>query len=207
MTERQARLKIVEIGRLMYQFRYIVAGDGNISIRLGDNIVITPRGACKGLLSADELSLINLSGKVIRGRAEPSSEKEMHLTVYNLRPDIKAVVHGHPLFTTSFASAGLSLKDSVLPEIILTLGKIPLADYGTPGTAEVGNSISDLVRESDAILLENHGVLAIGSDVETAYFNLERVEHYAQIAFQAKMLGGYTILPDEKVRKLRETVP
>ncbi|MGD9488975.1 MAG: class II aldolase/adducin family protein [Calditrichaceae bacterium] len=207
MTERQARLKIVEIGRLMYQFRYIVAGDGNISIRLGDNIVITPRGACKGLLSADELSLINLSGKVIRGRAEPSSEKEMHLTVYNLRPDIKAVVHGHPLFATSFASAGLSLKDSVLPEIILTLGKIPLADYGTPGTAEVGNSISDLIRESDAILLENHGVLAIGSDVETAYFNLERVEHYAQIAFQAKMLGGYTILPDEKVRKLRETVP
>ncbi len=207
MTERQARLKIVEIGRLMYQFRYIVAGDGNISIRLGDNIVITPRGACKGLLSADELSLISLSGKVIRGRAEPSSEKEMHLTVYNLRPDINAVVHGHPLFATSFASAGLSLKDSVLPEIILTLGKIPLADYGTPGTAEVGNSISDLIRESDAILLENHGVLAIGHSIETAYFNLERVEHYAQIAFQAKMLGGYTILPDEKVRKLRETVP
>ncbi|MGD9897515.1 MAG: class II aldolase/adducin family protein [Calditrichaceae bacterium] len=206
MTERQARLKIVEIGRLMYQFRYIVAGDGNISIRLGDHILITPRGACKGLLSADELSLISLSGKVIRGRAEPSSEKEMHLTVYNSRPEIKAVVHGHPLFATSFASAGLSLKDSVLPEIILTLGKIPLAEYGTPGTSEVGNSISDLIRESDAILLENHGVLAIGRDIETAYFNLERVEHYAQIAFQAKMLGGYTVLPDEKVRKLRETV-
>jgi L-fuculose-phosphate aldolase len=196
MTEHQARLRIAEIGRLMYQFRFLAATDGNISIRIGNKIVITPKGACKGKLTPDQLALIDLSGKVIRGRAQPSSEVDMHLTVYAERPEVNAVVHGHPLYATSFAAAGLELADRILPEIVLTLGKIPLAKYATPSTKEVGASIRQLIKDHDALLLENHGLLTVGKDINTAFSNLERVEHYAQIVYQAKMLGGYNTLND-----------
>ena len=203
ITERQLRLQIVEIGKKLYSNRYIVATDGNISVRMGDNILITPSSVCKGTMSADDLIVTDLSGKKIRGKGKASSEFRMHLEIYKMRPDISAIVHAHPIYSTSFATCGLAIEEPVLPEIILTLKKVPLAKYATPGTDEVGLSIKDLILAHDSILLENHGVITAGNSLNKAYMHLERVEHAAQIIFLAKQMCRPTTLTDSQVEALQ----
>ncbi len=205
ITERQLRLQIVEIGKKLYANRYIVATDGNISVRMGDNIIITPASVCKGNMSADDLIVTDLSGKKIRGNGKISSENGMHMEVYKMRPDISAVVHAHPLYSTSFATCGLAIEEPVLPEIILTLKKVPLAKYATPGTEQVSLSIKDLVLSHDSILLENHGVITIADNLRSAYMHLERVEHAAQIIFLAKQMCKPIPLSDDQVKELNKT--
>ncbi|KAA3617118.1 MAG: class II aldolase/adducin family protein [Calditrichaeota bacterium] len=199
ITERQLKLHIVEIGKKLYSNRYIVATDGNISARIGDSIIITPSGACKGNLSADDLLVCDMSGNKIRGNGEISSEFKMHLEAYKTRPDIAAVVHAHPLYSTSFATCGLAIDEPILPEIILTLKKIPLAKYATPGSIEVGDSIKKLILSHDSILLENHGVITVADNLNNAYMHLERVEHVAQIIFLAKQMCRPTTLSPDQV--------
>ena len=204
VTERQLRLQIVEIGKILYSNRHIVATDGNISVRMGINILITPSAVCKGNLSADDLIVTDLSGKKIRGQGMVSSEFRLHLEVYKMRPDVSAVVHAHPLYATSFATCGLAIDEPVLPEIILTLKKVPLAKYATPGTEEVGLSIKDLILSHDCILLENHGIITVADSLNNAYMHLERVEHAAQIIFLAKQMCKPTLLSRSQIDALQK---
>jgi len=126
----------------------------------------------------------------------------MHLTAYRVRPEINAVIHAHPPYATAFALAHQSLETPTLPEIILTLGKIPLADYATPGTEEVGASVIHELKEHNAVLLKNHGVLTIDTNLKTACYHMERVEHFAKILFIARQLGGEKILEKAQLEKL-----
>ncbi len=126
----------------------------------------------------------------------------MHLLYYRLRPDVQAVCHAHPPIATGFASAGRALEEAVLPEVIVGLGKIPLAPYGTPGTWELCAGLEPLATEFDAILLENHGVVTCGRDLTTAYQRMETVERFATILLTAESLGGPRLLPHAEVQKL-----
>ena len=126
----------------------------------------------------------------------------MHLEAYRQRPDIGAVVHAHPPVATACTLAGVSLARCVLPEVVLTLVAIPTAGYATPSTDEVPDSIRDLIRDYDALLLERHGALTVGKDVFDAYFKLEKVEHTAEVTLAAMQLGGIRGLASEEVRKL-----
>jgi L-fuculose-phosphate aldolase len=114
----------------------------------------------------------------------------MHLFIYQRRDDVKAIIHAHPPFATAFATAGLSLEGYVLPEVIVNLGKIPLAKYATPSTEEVPLSIEPFVEKHDAFLLQNHGAVTLGSSLKDAYFKMEKLEHYAMIILLARILGG-----------------
>ena len=132
----------------------------------------------------------------------PSSEIKMHLVAYRLRKDIEAVVHAHPPYATAFALAGIPLTPCILPEIVATLGAVPLAEYATPSTDEVPQSIEGIIPKADALLLANHGVLAVGRTIEEAFMRLEMVEHLAKVYFLSLQLGNVRYLSREEVGKL-----
>ena len=128
----------------------------------------------------------------------------MHLFIYEQRPDVRAVVHAHPTYATGFATARIPLTECLFPEVIVGMGAIPLAEYATPSTEEVAQSLAPFVKNADAVLLANHGVVTYSSDLHDAYFKMEKVEHAAHITFVAKMLGGERTLGAEDLEKLRK---
>ncbi len=209
LTEHELRREMVRVGRLMWERGYVAATDGNLSARLGSNrLLVTASGLSKGFLSEDDLIVIGLDGELVsayRGRGKrPSSEIAMHLEVYRQRPDVKAVVHAHPPLATAFSIAGVSLARCVIPEVVVTLGGIPTAEYATPGTAEVPVSIRQAICDYDAIILAHHGSLTVGSTLWEAYLRLEKVEHTAEITLAAQQLGQVQTLSPEAVEKLAE---
>ena len=205
LTERQQRLKIVEVGKLLYYNNFIAATDGNVSIRLGSDILITPSGLCKGKLTADDMIVVTADGRLKRGKGKSSSEIKMHIEAYRVRDDIKAVVHAHSPYATAFALSGVSMEKPILPELILSLNKVPLANYATPGTKEVADSISELIKFNDGILLENHGVITVATDLEKAYMNIERIEHSAKVLYLSRQLGNQNELTQEQANNLKKS--
>jgi L-fuculose-phosphate aldolase len=194
---------ICEVGRRLYQNGYIAAMEGNASIRLGENEVLsTPAGVCKGYLTPSMIVACDLEGKKLGGELRVSTEIQMHLSVYRARPDVKAVVHAHPPKSTGFAVAGVPLDRAVLAEVVVTLGCVPLAQYGTPSTQELADSVDRLIRISDGILLSNHGALTVGRDIYDAYFKMEVIEHFAEISLVSRQLGGERLLPRQEVSRL-----
>lgn len=207
IDEAKARQDLLEIGRLAYQRGYICGKEGNFSIRLdGNRILTTPADTCKARLNPDDLVITDLEGQACAEDAadgkRPSTELKMHLTVYEERPDARAVVHAHPTTAVGFTVAGLSLEQCVLPEVVCTLGNIPTAPYATPSTDEIPESIRKLVRDHEAVLLDHHGAITMGSDIWDAYYKLETLEHFAQTLLIANMLGGVKPLKSSQVEKL-----
>ena len=195
--------EIVEVGRRVYERGYVASNDGNISARLDERrVVITPTGVSKGFMHARDLLVVDMDGRVISGRGTPSSETRLHLRIYKERPDVRSVCHAHPPYATGFAVAGIPLDQPLLPEVVITLGSIPLVPYETPGTEEFCLPMLPFLQGYDAFLLANHGALAVGTTVLGAYHRMETMEHAAQIAFVALQLGKTTPLTPDQVRKL-----
>jgi L-fuculose-phosphate aldolase len=204
-TETDYRHDIVEIGKRIYAKGFVAANDGNFSTRISaDEVLITPTGVSKGYLSPDQLIKVNISGEQLEGYLKPSSELSFHLKVYEIRPDVQAVVHAHPPFSTAFAVAGMPLDDMILPEAIVSLGCIPLAQYGTPGTDELVEAVAGNIGGCDAILLANHGALTVGPDLYAAYYKMETMEHFAYIDWIARAIGRVNQLGEAELRKLLE---
>ncbi|MCY4187849.1 MAG: class II aldolase/adducin family protein [Bryobacterales bacterium] len=205
-TEREFAADIVQVGKLVYDKGWVAANDGNISIRLDDErIMCTPTGVSKGMMHVDDIIVVDYDGTKISGRLERTSEIKMHLKVYELREDIDAVVHAHPPVATGFAAAGRALNTALLPEVVIGLGCVPLAEYGLPGTDALTEPMLPLIPQYDALLLGNHGAVTYGKDVMQAFFRMETVELFARINFVAEMLGGARALPRLEVDKLFES--
>jgi L-fuculose-phosphate aldolase len=199
------RKLIVEYGRRLYEKGLVAGTDGNLSVRLDrDRLLITPSGAAKGSLRDDDLVLVDINGKKLSGKGVPSSEILMHLHVYHLRPDIKACCHAHPSYATAFSIIGTELPPNVLPESIIMVGKIALTEYAPPGTQAVPTVLDRFVKNHDAFLLRNHGVLTIGRTMEEAYRRMEIVEHLAKIVYIAKNSGKLNLLDPAEVSRLEK---
>lgn len=197
---------MVEIGKCIWQKSWVASNDGNISCRLpNDRVLCTPTGISKGMMTVDDLIICDLDGNRLEGTRNRTSEINMHLTIYKMRPDVQAVVHAHPPGSTGFAVAGRALTAAVLPEVIVNLGCIPLADYGLPGTPALAESLTPYIPHYDAILLGNHGAVCYADDLWKAYFRMETVEHTARIVLVAEMLGGAKVLPRVEVDKLLDS--
>jgi L-fuculose-phosphate aldolase len=199
----QLKQDIVRICRMLHRKNYLAATDGNVSVRLGDRLLITPSGVNKGLMEADQVLTVDLRGQVLEGEGRPSSEIRMHLLAYELRPDVAAVVHAHLPYATGCTLAGIDLLEPILPEVVITLGGIPTAPYATPGTPEVPAAIRDFIQEYDAILLSRHGAMTVGRDVMDAYNKMEKLEHIARVVLAARLQGPLSPLPAAEVEKLR----
>ena len=204
-TEREYRQDIVEVGRLIWQKGWIAANDGNITIRVDqDHVLATPTGVSKGTMHPDDLIVCDSKGNKLHGRKEQTSEIGMHLTIYQMRPDVHSVVHAHPPVATGYASTGKPLDLALLPEVIIGMGCVPLVEYGLPGTPELIEPMLPLIPKYDALLMGNHGAVCYGEDVWKAFFRMETVEHFARISLVAELLGGARVLPRTEVEKLIE---
>lgn len=190
---------------MLWNRGYIVAGDGNLSARLDDGtIVTTPSGVCKGFLTTKSFCRVDIDGNKLAGELRPSTEFAMHSLIYKERPDVNAVVHAHPPTGTGFAVAGMPLDKALISEVVLTLGCVPLAGYGTPSTNELTDAMQPLVKHHDAMLMSNHGAVAYGDTIERAFWRMETLEHFAKINLVARMLGRENQLSPDNVRKLYE---
>ena len=195
----------MHFGKLLHQNGLVAATDGNLSVRLEDgSILSTPTLMSKGMLEAGDLVIVDAQGRKLSGRREVSSEIAMHLFIYRTRPDVNAVVHAHPPTATGYAAAGIPLDTALCSEIVVTLGTVPLASYGTPGTTELADALAPLIPDHQAILMANHGVVTYGQDLLTAFMNMETVEHYAKIALVTHMLGRQQPLSGKHLDKLHE---
>jgi L-fuculose-phosphate aldolase len=202
-SEDEHRRDICTAGRWIHSRAFVASTDGNISVRLDSRRVLTsPTAVSKGMMSPDDLVITDLRGRKLSGRREASSELAMHLLIYNRRPDVHSVVHAHPPTATAYAAAGIPLNKALLSELIIALGCIPIAPYGTPGTEELSDALEPMVQNYDAILLANHGVVTCGPDLLTAFFRMETVEHFAQVSLTTEILGKQVLLSGRDVEKL-----
>ena len=203
MSLLQQRETIVRYGRMLYERGFIAATDGNISTRIDDHrLLITPTCMCKGMMSEDDLVIVDMNGRALEGSRNTSSEVAMHLLIYRLRPDIRGIVHAHPPTATGFAAAGIALDQPLISEVVLTLGTVPLAPYACPGTEELSAALRPFVPDHDAILMANHGVVAYADDLERAFMHMETVEHLAKISLVTRTLGQQNVLNADEVKRL-----
>ncbi len=205
--ELRARRSICEIGKICYERNLISASDGNISVKMSDDtIIITPAGGMKGFLQLEQLARINTAGEVIGAPAKSSSETGIHLVCYHERPDIRAVLHCHPPHAVALSVAEIDMQMPIIPEMIVTIGGIPTTPFATPGTSELGESIREIVRCSDTMIMRNHGSVTLGNNLLDAFKKLDMLEHTARILWLAHTArGGLEPLSDDAVRKLLDT--
>lgn len=204
--ETRLRTAIAEIGKLCYQKGFIVGADGNISARMQDGtVLITPAGAMKGFLSPESMAHVDMSGKVVDNGPRASTETGIHLVSYKERPDIKAVLHCHPPHAVALTLAGIDMQIPLIPEIIVTIGGIPTAPFATPGTEELPESIRNIVRCSDTVVMQNHGSVTLGSNLLDAFKKLDMLEHTAKILWLANCVGTVKPLDPQAVAKLLGT--
>jgi L-fuculose-phosphate aldolase len=204
-NEWELKKLIIEIGRRIWTRGYVAANDGNITVMLNDDeLLATPTGVSKGFMTTEMIIKCDRTGKAISSNPgfRPSSEVKMHLDVYKERPDIRAIVHAHPQYATSFAVAGIPLNKCVLPEAVIVMGAVPIAPYGLPSTMEIPDRVRPYIKNSDVVLLENHGALTLGTDLLNAYHKMETLEHTASIVWKAIQLGNLNVLPPEERDRL-----
>ena len=205
MSESSLRTDIVEIGRRLYARGYVASNDGNVSVRLDlDRLLTTPTGVSKGFMTPEMMVVTDMQGRKVSGERQASSELLMHLEVYRSRPDVNAVVHAHPPLATGFAVAGIPLDRAVLAEVVTTLGAIPIAEYGTPSTPELADAVRRHIKAHDGLLLANHGALTVARELFAAYYKMETIEHFAKISLVARLLGRENLISREEVMRLQE---
>lgn len=194
--------ELIEYGRLAGVKNFTPGFSGNISARYNDKIIITATGTANGYLKREDFTVIDYNGRKIEGMKNPSSEKMLHIKFYQMRPDINYIFHVHSPYLTAFASAGKSLDQPVLAEIVYCFGKIPFAEYALPGSKDLVDNTSIYFNDYDVVLMANHGVIVGANTIEQVYLNLELCEVYAQTVLGAKLLGGAKILTEEEVEKI-----
>jgi len=205
--ESKLRFGIAKTARQISQLGYTRSSDGNISARLDDNhLLITPSGVYKAWMRAQDILLIDLDGNQINPYAskKPTSELYMHLEVYQQRPDIRAVIHAHPPYATALTLIGQPFPNELVPEALIGLGEVPTAAYATPGSQRMAENIRNLIRQYEALLLDHHGCLCAGRDLDDALIKLERLESVAQLYWLAHQIGQIVPLPPEELLKLKD---
>lgn len=182
----------------LYKMGFIGSAEGNLSVRLDKQaVLITPAGIDKAQITMPDIVRISIDGRVISGKHKPSSEYRLHLEIYKRRPDISAICHAHPIYATSFAVAGKPLDKVILPEVIAAIGLIPVSEYGVPGSSDLALKVAKLAANFESVLIRNHGVVTIGKNLEEAYNRMEVTERYAQIMFNAMIIGKALSWPEK----------
>ncbi|MDH5387993.1 MAG: class II aldolase/adducin family protein [Gammaproteobacteria bacterium] len=203
-SERQIKEDIIKTAIRLHHKNMLAACDGNISYRVDDNtILITPSGVPKFLLQENDIALIDINGKVITG--EPSSEMLMHLEVYRMRAEAKAVIHAHPPTAVAYSIAypdAEEIPGKSFSELILAVGKLPIVPFQMPGSLEMGTALHPYIKNSKVMVLARHGAISFGEDLVEAYNGMERLEHSCEILLKAKSFGAVTELDDQTIDRL-----
>lgn len=205
MTKTLAEL-ICTIGKKVYRHGFVAANDGNISVRIDPGaFMITPTGISKGHL--EPKCLVTIRGNKVEGPLTPSSEYKMHQAIYAVRSDVIGIIHVHSPYATAFAMLGIGMEELLFPEVVVTLGKIPLVPYRTPSTQAFADIVGEYAERADVLLLERHGIVSSGADLWDAYYKLERAEHIFKILAIARSLGNVAPLSSSEVEELLAVYP
>jgi len=200
-SEQQIREKIIKTAIMLHHKNMLAACDGNISYRYDDNtILITPSAKPKFLLVEEDIALVDLNGKVIKGK--PSSEMLMHLEVYKMRADARAVIHAHPPTAVAYTiahPAAQEIPGKSFSELILAVGKLPIVPFQMPGSLEMGTALHPFIKNNKVMVLARHGALSFGEDLIEAYNGMERLEHSCEILLKAKSFGAVTELDEQAI--------
>ncbi|HBN78048.1 MAG TPA: aldolase [Planctomycetaceae bacterium] len=203
INDRKLKEQICEIGRRVYNKGFAAANDGNISIRVGENEVLcSPTMICKGFMEPDDICAVDLDGNQLAGKRKRTSEILLHLAIMKERPDVKAVVHCHPPHATAFAVTREPIPQCILPEVEVFMGEVPMAPYETPGGLEFAETVVPFLKATNTIILNNHGTVSFGKDLQEAYWKTEILDAYCRILILSKQLGGVTYLNEQKSREL-----
>ena len=207
-SEWKLREQMCEIGRRVYAKGFAAANDGNISYRLADDRVLcTPTRVSKGFMKPDDLCVVDMDGKQVTGKRKRSSEILLHLAIMKARQDVKSCVHCHPPHATAFAVAHEPIPKCTMPEFEVFLGEVAITPYETPGGQKFADTVLPYVKDTDTIILANHGTITYGSDLEDAYFKTENIDAYCRILILAKQIGRVNYYSDEKAAELIRLKP
>ena len=196
--------KIIEYGKKCGEKNYTPGTSGNISARYKNGLLITASGSSNASLNKSDIVYINKDGKPEKNGRKPSSEKFLHIGIYEARPEINFIIHVHSPYLSSFASVGKDLMAPVMAENIFYFGGIPLAEYALPSSMELVNNTVKFFREHDAVLMANHGFIVGSNTMEDAYMKLEMAESYAQVVINTEILGGAKLLTAEQEKAIME---
>ncbi len=190
MTELACREEVVRIAKKLYERQMVNTNEGNVSIREGDYVYITPSQVCKELLTPEMIVVIDMDGNQISKGLKASSEYKLHTHIYRLRDDVHSVVHNHSPFATAFAIANKPIASKGYVETIYFYDYIPVVKYGLPGTDKIVEGIKDYIYQTDVMLLANHGLVSVGATAMDAYLLAESVESVAKTLTINSILGG-----------------
>lgn len=191
LTDDQARQLICDIGKRMSARGFVSANDGNMTIRVGDRTVwATPTGTNKGELTPDMLLKLDFDGNILEnpGNMRPTSETKLHLNVYKMNPEIQSTCHTHAQYAMIWACCGIALDVAYGPEPVGTIGKVPVAPYGCPGSVALSESIKPYCNDYKCCLMANHGAISWGRSPKEAWYIMEALEAYAKLCVQIRML-------------------
>jgi len=187
----ELKQRICDIGSRLWQREYTDGNGGNITIRVGDNLALcTPTLICKGFMKPSDMCLVDLDGRQLAGTRVRTSEALTHFGIMKRQPAAKSCVHAHPPHATAFAIANVDIPSCLIPEAEVFLGKIGVAKYQTPGTPANADEVGEVGKIHQAVLMQNHGVIVWGKDVEDAYWKMENIDSYCRTVWIAAGLGG-----------------
>ncbi|MGC1120040.1 MAG: class II aldolase/adducin family protein [Candidatus Methanofastidiosia archaeon] len=199
------RTQVLTIAKRIYSNRLVIASLGNVSCRdASGTIAITPSGVDYEELSVQDIVTIDVQGIPLHGACTPSSETPMHTLIYRERPDIMGIVHTHSLSASAFSVVNQEIPVEMVEVAAHVGGSIPVAPYRLPGTRELGETALKVLKDRRACLLQNHGVLAVGTTLEKAYKAAAITEIAARIHILASVLGKPGELPEHEVKKVRD---
>jgi len=197
--------EICEIGDRLYKKGFAAANDGNISYRISENEVIcTPTLICKGFMKPEDLCVVDMDGKQVSGRRQPTSEVKLHLAVMKARPDVKAAVHCHPPHATAFGVAREPVPQCVLAEVEMFIGNVPITKYAMPGSQEFADTVLPFVHKSNVMILANHGTVSYDETIEQAYWWTEILDAYCRVLMLARGLGRINYFTEPEAKALLE---
>jgi L-fuculose-phosphate aldolase len=205
MILEKERQSITETGKRMIIARLTTGTGGNLSIfnREEGLIAIKPSGVPYQTMQAEDVVILKPTGEQVDGKLKPSSETKFHLAIYQARPDVNAILHSHQVHATTIACMGIEL-----PAVHYLIGwcgdKVPLAPYATFGTQALSDNILSVLGDYRACLLENHGLITLGTDLNQAFDIAEELELVAQIYIQAKSMGEPKLLNQEQMAEVLE---
>ena len=194
---------IIKVGKYLYDKDLTSGTSGNISLRCGGNFLITASGTALGFLDKKQITEIDKDGNPIQKGEKPSSEKFLHLEIYKMRPDIKAIIHVHPVIATVFATAHEPLNKANLAENMLYFGEIPVADYAMPSSEDLVYNTAKYFENYDAVLMANHGIIVGDKTIERAFYKVETAENWAKLTLMSKLYGKEKLLQGSDLEDLK----
>ena len=187
----------------LYEQKLTTCSGGNISFKIDDeNILITPSQLDKARLTASQIGIMSLEGENHTPELKPTMESGMHLSIYKKRPDVKAIVHAHPIYATSFSATNKKVNCKLTGEARFVIGEPAYTKYALMGSEELAGIVSEATLNANVVVMKNHGVLAVGESLLQAFDRLEVFEASAKITLISGLLGENNDLSAEELKAI-----